>query len=212
MIDYNAFFVKNINWTEYDEFISLGGNCPSAMTLQSLNLRKNAYPFDWCPTTPQLILKYIQDNISYYPEPGQEYNKDGCWFGHFYYNYGNDFANMVSIIQRRFERFDQKMKEGKKILFLYQSEGDIYNQLNKTNIDTFEGLVQLRDYLIQKYNHNNFTIAAIFVNKWYPEVPNIISYKIEVDPVLINPSSDNEMVWFLHRDVLLKLCRQIFGL
>ena len=32
----------------YDNIIPLGDHCAPAMILQNLNLRKKAYPFDWC--------------------------------------------------------------------------------------------------------------------------------------------------------------------
>lgn len=46
---------------QLDEIISIGNKCPTAMILRDLKIYKESYPFDYIPTTPRLILKYMKD-------------------------------------------------------------------------------------------------------------------------------------------------------
>lgn len=45
----------------YDYIIPIGFNCNTVMTLKNLNLRKEAFPFDWAITSPNLIIHALQD-------------------------------------------------------------------------------------------------------------------------------------------------------
>jgi hypothetical protein len=57
------------------------------MILRELNIYKESFPFDYIPTTPKLILKYLKNKNDFFPEQNTIINKDGVWFGHF------DFIN-----------------------------------------------------------------------------------------------------------------------
>ena len=66
-IHFNTPF-KTINLQEYDHIISIGNKCASAMTLRSIKVYKDSYPFDFVPTQPHLILKYIKSFKEFLPD------------------------------------------------------------------------------------------------------------------------------------------------
>lgn len=43
----------------FDEIISFGNTCQTAIALMDLKIRDEAYPFDWILTNPKIILDYI---------------------------------------------------------------------------------------------------------------------------------------------------------
>ena len=53
------------------------------MILRELNIYKESFPFDYIPTTPHLILKYLQKQDDFYPEKGVVRTRDQVWFGHY---------------------------------------------------------------------------------------------------------------------------------
>jgi hypothetical protein len=61
--------LSTIDYTKYDCIISIGNKCPTAMILRKLNIYNESYPFDYIPTTPQLIL-----NIGIEIEACKNYN------------------------------------------------------------------------------------------------------------------------------------------
>ncbi len=72
-----------INRKDYDCVVSIGNKCPTAMTLRDLHLYGESFPFDYIPTKPALILKYLRDQSEFFPRRGHVRNGDGVWFGHF---------------------------------------------------------------------------------------------------------------------------------
>ena len=66
-------------------FISIGNKCSTAIVLKNLNLRETSLPFDYIPTSPDSILKYIKSGFkNFIPAKGKVSNDDGVWFGHFF--------------------------------------------------------------------------------------------------------------------------------
>jgi hypothetical protein len=47
-----------VNIDDYEYIISIGNKCPTAMILQSLELYKQSFLFDYLSTTPELILHH----------------------------------------------------------------------------------------------------------------------------------------------------------
>ena len=74
---------KFLNFNEYECIVSIGNKCPTAMILKKLNMYKESFPFDYIPTTPCLILKYLQNQIDFYPNKNVVRTNDNVWFGHF---------------------------------------------------------------------------------------------------------------------------------
>ena len=158
----------HINIKDYDAIVSIGNKCPTAILLRDLKIYKESYPFDYVPTTPKLILKYLKNNEDFFPKRDEIRTKDNVWFGHFDIDEHYDIT--ISTLKRRFERLLNLLTEKKKILFCYTSEADLYNEMGNRYNDNMGDLIKLKDYLIKTYKYDTFTILAIHVNK------SIISY------------------------------------
>jgi len=169
----NAFNVK-----EYDYVVSIGNKCPTAMILKELGLYKQSFPFDSVPTTPRLILKYLQDQSEFYPDKNVVRTKDGVWFGHF--NVGEGHAETVETLKLRFARLFELLETKKKVLFVYTSEADVYNEMNNRYNDNYGDLCKLVDYVVEKYNYSNFKLLCIHVNKTFPDTENMAHYTLNV--------------------------------
>jgi len=167
-----------LNLKEYEAVVSLGNKCPTAMILKELGLYGESFPFDLVPTTPRLILKYLQDPAEFYPEKSVVRTKDGVWFGHFDTDGGH--AQTVETLKRRFARLIASLENKKKVLFVYSSEADIYNEMNNRYNDNYADLGKLVDYLIETYQYQNFKLLCVHVNKTFPDTPNMANYTIRV--------------------------------
>ena len=173
---------KKININEYTHVVSLGNKCPTTEILRELGLYKKSYPFDYIPTTPKLILKYLKDQSEFFPEKNVIRTKDNIWFGHFDLDAG--YENTIDTFIRRFRRLFDILSSGK-ILFVYTSESDIYNEMGNRYNDNYGDLCKLRDYLIEEYKAQ-FTIAAIHTNKEYKDCEHIINYTINVPEIYLS--------------------------
>ena len=161
----------NITITNYEYIVSIGNKCPTAMILQNLGLYRESFPFDYIPTTPKLILKYLKNTNDFFPQKNVVQTQDDVWFGHF--NISSDYENTINKFKRRFTRLFDILKNKKRILFVYTSEADIYNEMNNRYNDNYAGLCKLVQYLIETYNYDNFSIVAIHTNKVYNNTKNI---------------------------------------
>lgn len=167
-----------INVKEYKHIISLGNRCPTAISLRDININRQAFPFDYITSTPALVLKYLKDQSDFFPERGQKRNKDGCWFGHF--DTTAKIDETIETFKKRFERLFGALNNKEKILFVYSSEADIYNEFNNRYNDNYQELLNIVSYLKEKYNYNDFTIVAAHVNKIYKDSENIVNLTINV--------------------------------
>ena len=93
---------KFINLNEYEYVVSIGNKCPTAIILKKLEIYKESFPFDYIPTTPNLILKYLQNQEDYYPKKNEIRTKDNVWFGH--YNINDGYIETIETFKRRFIR------------------------------------------------------------------------------------------------------------
>ena len=66
-----------INPGDFAAIVSLGNKCPTAMLLSSIGIYNNSFPFDWIPSTPELILKYMKDQTDFYPRRDHVLNMPG---------------------------------------------------------------------------------------------------------------------------------------
>jgi hypothetical protein len=201
----------HVDYTNYDYIISIGNKCPTAMILRKLNIYKESFPFDYIPTTPKLILKYIKDKTDFYPEKNTIVNKDGVWFGH--YDFINKYDTVISTFNRRFDRLYTALKNNKKILFVYTSEADVYNELNNQHNNNYESILEFRDYILQTYM-TNFTILSIHTNKSYENTNNIINYTINVDDKYLSNNKETHIpsVFNMYRQTLELLLKRIFSI
>jgi hypothetical protein len=200
-----------ININDYDYIISIGNKCPSTLLLRSLNLYKESFPFDYIPTTPKLILKYLKDQTDFYPKKNILRNNDDVWFG--YFDLDIKYNETIETFKRRFERLFNILENKNKILFVYTSEADIYNEMGNRYNDNYNDLCKIRDYIKNKYNFNNFNILAIHVNKVYNSEENIINYSINIPEKYFSDdmSTHTEEITSIYRTKLKLLLKNIFN-
>ena len=199
-----------INVDEYDYVVSIGNKCPTAMILRDLNIYKEAFPFDYIPTTPHLILKYLQDQTDFYPKKNEIRTADNVWFGHF--NINDKYDETIQTFNRRFHLLFNTLQNKKRILFVYTSEADVYNEMNNRYNDNYYDLSQIVNYITETYKYDNFTIVSIHTNKSFSDTKNIINYTITVpDTFLSNDmSTHTDYTTTNYRNTLKNLMKEIF--
>lgn len=201
-----------INFNEYDYIVSIGNKCPTAMILTELNIYKESFPFDYIPTTPYLILKYLQNQDDFYPEKNIVRTKDDVWFGHFDIN--NNYNETIEKFKRRFARLFYILQDKKKILFVYTSEADVYNEMNNRYNDNYNQLKKIVEYIIEIYKYDSFKILCIHTNKSFNDTNNIVNYTINVpDKYCSNDmSTHTDETISQYRNTLNNLLKEIFKL
>jgi len=200
----------HIDISGYDAIVSIGNKCPTAMILRELGLYRESYPFDYIPTTPALVLKYICNNTAFFPHKGVVRTTDGVWFGHFDINEG--YEATIATLQRRFQRLYDALTSKKRILFVYTSEADVYNEMGNRYSDNYRDLCKLRDYIKTVYNYGAFRIVAIHTNKTFIDCANITNFTVRVQPEFLSDdmSTHIDAVRQTYRRALTELMRQIF--
>jgi len=200
---------RAIDINEFDVVVSLGNRCISASVMRKLGLYRESFPFDYIPSTPELILKYLQNNEAFYPKEGSIYNNDWIWFGHF--DFIGRRKEMMETFKRRFDRLYAALEAKKRILFVYTSEGDLYNELGNRWRDNYTVLCRLRDYLKERWS-SPFTILAVHMNKTYVDCDTIINYTVNVPPQHLswNEETKGPVTHDEYWRVLLELMQRIF--
>lgn len=201
---------KYINIDEYEYIVSIGNKCPTTMILRKLGIYNEAFPFDYIPTTPGLILKYLQNQDDFYPLKGKVRTMDGVWFGH--YNIDDKYTDTIDTFKRRFVRLFDMLKNKKKILFVYTSEADVYNEMNNRYNDNYDSLLKIVTYLKDTYKYNNFKLLCIHTNKTFDDTDNIVNYTINVPIEYCSDDMSTHInsVYSIYRNVLTNFFKQIF--
>jgi len=201
---------KFLNANDYEYIVSIGNKCPSAMILKKLNIYKESFPFDYIPTRPSLILKYLQNQDEFYPEKNVVSTKDNVWFGHFDIN--DKYDETINTFKRRFERLFNILQNKRKILFVYTSEGDIYNEMNNRYNDNYSELLKIVDYIIKTYKYDNFKLLCIHNNKIFVDTNNINNYTISVPDKYFSDdyTTNTYEISTEYRNILEKLIKLIF--
>ena len=210
---YNMDYLKPntcINVSEYDYIVSIGNKCPTAMILRDLNIYKEAFPFDFIPTTPALILKYLQDQTDFYPKKNVIRTADDVWFGHF--NINDKYDETIQKFNQRFHRLFNILQNKKRILFVYTSEADVYNEMNNRYNDNYNVLLQIVNYITETYKYDNFTILSIHTNKSFSDTNNMVNYTITVPDNFLSDdmSSHTANTTSNYRNTLINLMKEIF--
>lgn len=201
---------QHIDASTYDFIVSIGNKCPTTIILREIGVYKEAFPFDSVPTTPALILKYLKDQTDFFPKKGIVRTSDGVWFGHFDTNAKH--GTTIETFRRRFERLFEVLKSKKRMLFVYTSEADVYNEMGNRYNDNYGDLIKLRDYIKATYDHDNFTIVAVHTNKAFADEPNMVNYTINVADKFFSDKMQTctRPIWSNYRNVLKRLLRQVF--
>jgi hypothetical protein len=201
-----------INVNDYDYIVSIGNKCPTTMVLRELNLYKESFPFDYIPTTPKLILKYLQDTSDYFPQKNENRTNDDVWFGHFDLN--DKYDETIDKFKKRFNRLFEILQNKKRVLFVYTSEADVYNEMGNRYNDNYNELCKIANYIKETYEYDDFTILAIHTNKSFKNTKNIINYTINVHKDFLSDdmSSHTYDTVANYRYTLQLLIKDIFGL
>jgi len=201
---------KFVNSSDYDHIVSIGNKCPTAMILRQMNIYQRSFPFDYIPTTPGLILKYLQSQNDFYPQKNVVRTMDGVWFGHFELN-EEEYFNTIETLKRRFARLFDILEKKKKILFVYTSEADVYNEMNNRYNDNYSDLSKMVHYLIETYKYNNFKFLCIHTNKSYVDTDNITNYTIYVPSKYLSDdmSTHTGEIFTNYREILLQFMMKI---
>ncbi len=119
--------------------IPLGTRCSAAYIVQrNLNLRTEAYPFDWMDIHLKNIGKFLDLNYDqvepfvrkYFSEiQSNQRHPDGTWFPHDVYG-GYDHKEMTEKYVRRFLRLHNKLRSGEQLIFLSVVADDKHGDFN----------------------------------------------------------------------------------
>lgn len=210
----------HIDPTTYTHIISIGNKCISRMALDELKLSKWSFPFDFIPTSPELILKYLQDFTDFLPEhPGKDRNKDAVWFGHFDLS-PQGRSDLLDKFKRRFDRFRTVFSTGGRVLLLYTSEADVYNEMmSRVNQGiNYIFIKELVRYLQRTFPTSNFDVLCIHTNDERPheQVGKTMIYNatIYVAPQHLSLNMETHVSSTIdpYRKTTTHLLRLIFGL
>jgi hypothetical protein len=199
-----------LNYNDYEFIVSIGNKCATAIYLKELNIYKQSFPFDYIPTTPHLILKYLQNQNDFYPEKNIVRTRDNVWFGHFDIN--EKYNETIETFKKRFERLFNLLENKKKILFVYTSEADVYNEMNNRYNDNYNELCKIVEYLIETYKYDNFKLLCIHTNKSFADTNNIVNFTINVPDNYMSDdmSTHTGEVTYQYRHSLKNLFKDIF--
>ena len=150
----------------------------------------------------------MKNSLLFYPGKRDKYTSDGVWFGHF--DTDKDYDITIETFKKRFDRLFA-MLENKKVLFVYTSEADMYNEMNNRYNDNYGDLKNIYKYLRETYS-GDFTILAVHTNNEYPGEPGFIHYTIHVDEKYMsdNQETHTKSNVELYRTVLTSLFNKIF--
>jgi hypothetical protein len=131
---------------KYDFICPIGESCIASYRLRESLLQIESYPFDWLMDCKlDNFIHYLQtdfcdflikENLELYkdiPPTNCEHYKDlttGTLFVHCFKKNASldeDFIMVNKIFQRRIKRFRNRIKQSKRILFVYVSKTDLYN-------------------------------------------------------------------------------------
>lgn len=192
----------------YDHVVSIGNKCATTIALRALGVYGPAFPFDYIPTTPALVLKYILDPTDFLPERGSVYNADGVWFGHF--DVGEGHAGTVAKFKRRFERLYCALRGTGRVLFVYTSEADVYNEMGNRHRDNHAGLQRLMDHVRATYSAECKLVCA-HTNRSFDDTDDTAHGTIHVSCELLSDdmSTHTEPVVSAYRAALLRMFAEI---
>ena len=130
----------------FDEYISLGESCCSALALKEIGLRKKSYPFDWVWARPSIILDVLEKDFKGWTDEvitnSIIRNKYRIDISHYLY-LSEDIRK--NILQRRIDRLLNILNSGKSICFIYTCEKS--NILGWDVEKEYEDLIKLLEYI-----------------------------------------------------------------
>ena len=196
------------------EYISFGLSCPPALSLRELNIRKQAYPFDWIVSSPKIIYDILingKDKYLDFSKQSNEYNDikemficcdnnllklPSYWKSSHVNYYNQHFSHYLDLttnelkekMNRYLDRFLKILTSKKKIIFIYTAEQAIFHKNTRDNLNIYyKYLCKISDYLTKEYPALDFKILNIQVNNTRSNYNKIYNYNLEYD----GPICDN---------------------
>lgn len=188
--------------SKYDETISLGGSCLTGMMLRKYNIKKETYPFDWVRSTPEIIYdillngyeKYIlfNKNVSHNRYLSNFYitshiRRDNFpithinGYGQYFTHYTNITSSELKDKYKRYcERFLNKLKTSKSILFIYSTESYIFvKNLEDKKYIFYNFLKKISEHIEKNYPNLSFKIINIQHNNTHQNTEHIINFNFK---------------------------------
>jgi len=148
---------------EYDLVCSLGGNCSAAHNLRYRNMRLYSLPFDWCYLKSEKPIEYLSEGfknnfenfalkenleeINYSQEHKDKVQYFDKYTEYYLLNHFNrpitekgSYEEFNSKLRRRIDRLNNKIKTGKKILFILSSSTEINTACVETLQETLKSI------------------------------------------------------------------------
>ena len=183
----------------FDEIISLGTQCDPGLSLRTLNLKKETYPFDWVRSNSKIIYdvllngrdRYLTfdneksndfytkhlDNLDFKDKKPMHINSYGQYFTHYTSNSIDELKNKFN---RYFDRYFELLNSNKKVLFIHTHEEYNYHKKSRDNkVELYNYLCKINDLLKEKYPNLKFNIINIDINNNFKNYKNIINLNME---------------------------------
>lgn len=193
---------------KYDEIVSLGSSCCPGLSLRSLNLKKETYPFDWVRSNSKIIydillngkdkyLTFNNKNISddFYVKNLHHFTHRNFKGSHINY-YGQHFTHytelnteeLITKFNRYLDRFFNLLSSNKKVLFIHSNEEYIYHKRSRDDkLILYDYLCKINDIIIEKYPHLSFEIINIDIDNTFQNYKHITNLNMNYNL----PLSDN---------------------
>ncbi len=190
----------------FNHFISLGEDCSVAAACRLLQYKDASYPLDWSVSKIEKIYEafenkfnnfFMEDKITFC---SKKYIKDINNYIYYYHDIKyDDFINnkdlTIEKYNRRCNRIKNLLNSNKTILFI-----------RKSNTDTINDIIKLKNIIIKSYPNLNFNILFI-TNKEYNNDQHIYTEYIESKYFLI--FENNEYNHQVKTDILYNIIANI---
>ena len=154
--------------------VSLGGNCAITYHLNQYNLRKEAYPFDWCKITINQLINVLINDFNGYEnikikKLSENHLKEGKPSYILYNKYNITFAHEVSKLDKIYDFKNSLVKRIERFRNLINPTFIRLELNNVKNIGVYNNLIDILDkifinykfILVSKNNPNNTKINWI---------------------------------------------------
>ena len=210
-------------------YISLGNNCTVSIALRELDINSESLPFDSVISNPRIIYDCLHTNFSHFiniKSAHKEYRTDNLLYYYpkikstfpgfpmtsleneygikFHHYFGKKSNELVTMFQRRINRFNNLLSCSDTLIFFYCVETYIYDNISRENKDTdYEYLQKIDEYLSNNYCGIKFTIVNFTLNETRDNSKNIVNLRIDFP---VEYFSDNCET---HRPDVFKLYRKL---
>ena len=193
---------------KYDEIISLGSSCCPGLSLRSLKLKKETYPFDWVRNNSKIIYDVLVHGKDKYLMFNNEHISNDFYVKHLHQctqkkfkgthinYYGQHFTHythlsteeLITKFNNYLDRFFNLLNSNKNVLFIHSNEEYIYHQKSRDDkVVLYDYLCKINDIIEEQYPDLMFEIVNIDINNSFENYKNITNISMAYDL----PLSDN---------------------